>query len=51
MTNEEFIEEILIKSHELGIFDEVSKLYNDLIKDYDHYKAYEIAFYTIVSED
>lgn len=51
MTNEEIIEEILIKSHELGVFDQVSDLYKTLIGDYDHYKAYEIAFYTIVSEE
>lgn len=51
MTNEEIIEEILIKSHELGVFDQVSDLYKTLIDDYDHYRAYEIAFYTIVSEE
>ena len=50
MTNEEIIEEILIKSHEMGIFDKVSELYKTLITEYDHYKAYEMAFYSIISE-
>lgn len=51
MTNEEIIEEILIKSHKMGIFDKVIELYETLQFDYDQYKAYEIAFYTIVSEN
>ncbi len=51
MTNEEIIEEILIKSHEMGIFDKVSELYETFLSDYDHYKAYEMAFYTIASEE
>lgn len=51
MSNEEIIEEILIKSHEMGVFDKVSELYESLLSDYGHYEAYEMAFYTIVSED
>lgn len=49
MTNEEIIEEILIKSHELGIFDQVLELHKKLVDSFGHYKAYEMAFNSIVS--
>lgn len=50
MTNEKIVEEILIKSYELGIYDKVMQIYSELIKTYDMYTSYEKAFLIAISE-
>lgn len=44
MSNEEIIEEILTKSYELGVYDEVLELFNKLKNSYDRCLAFQIAF-------
>lgn len=51
MTNEEFVEEVLIRSHELGIYNEVIELSDILRKDYGLHNSILTAFQILTSQN
>lgn len=50
MSNEKILEEILIKSYEMGINERVLSLAKELLNTHDFYAAYFKAFNQITSE-